>query len=283
MLDWGKLSSVEAELSFIGSDVSGISEFFRAPESPPDHLPHETHKVALHDVSPAASELSLEREGFIVADFDDGQPDYNDRSQLETIWLPHVAELLKRETGADHVFSWAFGRRFSPKLPQSRETQVSTAAVMVHTDFSPGPIGLTIDNKTVDQVIAGIVGDERPRRWKAMNVWQPTTPPPHDRPVALCDMSSLHPEDVCIAQGSSTYENGLTVKHELTWAKYGAHQRWAYFRNLQPGQAIIFNGLDMEDGPIFGLVEHAAFALPDLPADALPRESVETRNIVIWD
>ena len=283
MLDWQKLRTVDAELSFIGKDVSGISNFYKAPESPPDHLPYETHKIVMHDVSLAVAELSLEREGFIVADFDDGQPDYDDREQLETVWLPNAQALLKRATGARHVFSWAMGRRFSPKLPQSQKTQVTTPAVMVHTDFSPGPLGLTIDNRTVEQVIADVVGDSRPRRWKAMNVWQATTAPPHDRPLAFCDMSSLRAEDVCIAQGSSTYETGLTVKFELTWAKYGPHQRWAFVRDLQPNQALIFNGLDMRAGPTFGLVEHAAFKLPGVPETAPPRESVEVRSIVIWD
>ena len=283
MMDWAKLPRVEGELSFIGQEVSGIAEFFKAPESPPDHLPYETHRVPIHDLTGAVDELRLDREGFIVASFDDGAPDYDDRGQLETVWLPRVQALLKRETGAAHVFSWAMGRRFSPRLPQSRQTAVSTAAVMVHCDFSPGPIGLTIDNRTPDQVIAGIVGDARPRRWQAFNVWQPTSPPPHDRPLALCDASSIGGAELCSAQGRSTYESGLTVEFELSWAKYAPHQRWGYVRDLRPGQALIFSGLDMRAGETAGRVPHAAFVQDGVPADAPPRESVEVRNIAIWD
>lgn len=282
MPDWSKLPAVKAELNFIGDEVNGVARFFKAPEHPPDHLPHVSQKVCIHDASSVADELSFDREGVVKAKFEDPCKDHDDRAQLETLWLPAMQETLKRATGADLVFTWAFGRRYSPSLPESKRTEVTAPARMVHGDFAPGPIGLHIDNRPVADVIAELVGTDKPLRWKACNFWQATSPPPHDYPLAFCDNTTARAEDFVSAQGRSTYENGLSVDFEVSWFKYNDRQRWMYFRDLKPDEALIFCGLDMEAGSMAHRVAHSAFHHPDIPADAIPRRSAESRNILVW-
>jgi len=282
MPDWSKQPSVEGRLTFIGGEVDGPAEFRAAPEHPPEHLPYVDRMVSIHDASGVADQLSLDREGVILADLDDSRPDYDDPEELRRIWVPAVQAMLKRETGASHVFSWAIGRRYSTSLPQSQRRGETAAARMVHSDFAPGAVGMTVDNRPVAEVIADMVGDARPRRWRAYNVWQATSPPPHDMPLAFCDCSSARAEDFVTARGRSTYENGQAFDFEVSWVKYAQRQSWLYFRDLRPDQAIIFCGLDLEVGAMAHRVAHTAFRHPDVPADAPPRASVEIRNIVVW-
>jgi hypothetical protein len=238
--------------------------------------------VRIHDIRTAASDIALEREGFEIAAFDDRGVDNDDPDALERVWLPSVKELLKARTGAADIVTWAMGGRFSTKLPQSRRTVVSAPARLVHTDFSPGPLGARIDNQDVDVLIAKRTGESAPRRWRFFNVWQAISPAPHDYALALCDMSSTIGDDFVNAWGKSTYENGLEVAFEVSWVKYRPEQRWAYVADLRQDEVLIFSGLDRTAVPACRRVPHSAFENPLCPPDAPPRRSIEVRALAIF-
>jgi len=281
---WDTLPSVESSLTFIASHVSERMRFTQPPEKgPEDPTLHDTRRVRIHDVRSVARQLSLAREGFVVTSLDAGSIDPTDDEQILKRWVPAAVARIKAETGAAHVVTWAFGSRFSRKLAASERTVVSAPARMVHTDFSPSPAGSNINNRPAETVVAEVAASNTPRRWRCLNVWQAISPPPHDCPLALCDASSTHAEDFVAAYGTSTYESGLSVDIEVCWLKHRASQRWAYVRDLKPGEALIFSGLDRGAGARAGRVAHAAFDSPDCPTDCPPRVSLEVRALAIFD
>lgn len=281
---WDSLPSVESSLMFIAPQVNARMRFTQPPEKgPTDPALHDTRRVRIHDVRRVVRQLSLAREGFILTSLDVGPIDPTDEEQILLGWVPAAAARIKAETGAAHVVTWAFGSRFSRKLAASGRTVVSAPARMVHTDFSPGRDGSNINNRAAETVVREVTGSNTARPWRCFNLWQAISPPPHDAPLALCDASSTRAADFVAAYGTSTYENGLSVEIEVCWLKHRSTQRWAYVRDLEPSEALIFSGLDRAAGPRAGRVAHAAFDSPDCPSDAPPRVSLEVRALAIFD
>jgi hypothetical protein len=58
-------------------------------------------------------------------------------------------------------------------------------------------------------------------------------------------------------------------------------QRWAYFSDMRPDEALIFKTHDTEPGKAH-CVPHGAFDDPGCPAGATPRASIEMRGIAYW-
>ena len=284
MIDWNSLPRVQAPLTFVASGVSARQQFFQPPEIPPaGENMQETHQVDIHNVRPVLDQLSLAREGFVVGKLDAEISNYRDREQINGVWVPSVKRMLQGLTGAAAVVTWAQGARFSEKLAQSKDTPVSAPARMVHTDFSPGPLGAQIDNRPVDEVIAEVTGSSRKRKWQFYNVWQAISPAPLDEPLALCDSSSTEGDDFVSAFGKANYADGRSVDIEVCWVKYRPRQRWAFVPDLGLDEALVFCGLDLNAGPTCHRVPHSAFTNPACPPGTPPRNSLEVRALVILD
>jgi hypothetical protein len=57
--------------------------------------------------------------------------------------------------------------------------------------------------------------------------------------------------------------------------------RWYYAADLMPDEVLLFKNYDSRKN-VARYVPHTAFADPNMPADALPRASIEVRSLVIW-
>jgi hypothetical protein len=69
---------------------------------------------------------------------------------------------------------------------------------------------------------------------------------------------------------------------EIYSVAYNPEQRWFYFPRMQPDEAMLLKCYDsMEDGRA-RFTAHSAFTDPTAPADAPPRESIETRTFVFF-
>jgi hypothetical protein len=58
--------------------------------------------VPIHDLRPLKGKLSLDREGFLIADINTSMDydDYFDQEKLKTTYIPEIKAFLKRELGA---------------------------------------------------------------------------------------------------------------------------------------------------------------------------------------
>jgi hypothetical protein len=241
--------------------------------------------VDIADGRPIAGSLSLDRQGFILDRIVSGVTDYGDRSQLEALWAPAAAELVKRATGAKWAISWALNTRFSDGSDLSTSTPVAAPARVTHSDFrpdfDPANVGEEPFSAAAATEMERRLGSRTPKRWRAFNVWQQISPPPQDTPLALCDSSSVAPDDVLNGEGHISADDEKVIG--LAFYRHNPAHRWYYFSEMLPGEALIFSGFDPAAGPVYRRVPHVAFDLPNPPTNAVYRNSVEVRVVAVFE
>ena len=70
---------------------------------PMSNIVTETHTVAIHDMRPVASDLSLDREGFELIDCPTAQRDFYDEEELRRACYPETDRAVMTATGAKRV------------------------------------------------------------------------------------------------------------------------------------------------------------------------------------
>jgi hypothetical protein len=109
-----------------------------------------------------------------------------------------------------------------------------------------------------------------------INVWRPIRGPVRRSPLALADASTIRPEDLIATDQVFPDRVG-----EIYHLAYDPTQRWYYAPLMTPDEVLLIKGWDsLEDGRA-RFTPHSAFDLPDTPADAPPRESIEVRTLAV--
>jgi hypothetical protein len=139
----------------------------------------------------------------------------------------------------------------------------------VHSDFTP---------KGAFQAEARYPAPSRQsiRRKAMFNMWKLLSPGPTNTPLALCDSSSVRPDDIIL--GDSNLPDGS--KFETAFFRYNKNHRWHYYSDLTAEQLLVFKQSDTDENfPL--LVPHTAFNDNSRPP-AASRVSIETRCLAIW-
>ena len=90
------------------------------------------------------------------------------------------------------------------------------------------------------------------------NVWRVLTPAPQDVPLAVCDARSLSPGDLIAADAMFDRDGKIAFSFEAWLLRHNPNQRWAYFSNMTPDEALIFKTHDTDPGKAH-CVPHGAF------------------------
>ena len=99
--------------------------------------------------------------------------------------------------------------------------------------------------------------------------------------LAVCDQRSVDRGDLVEADG--VYGSGANeVRSEAYLVRHNPAHRWIYFRDMTPGDALIFRSYESGEAGYPG-VPHAAFTDPSCPPSAPGRISVEARVYAIFD
>jgi hypothetical protein len=128
------------------------------------------------------------------------------------------------------------------------------------------------------------------------STWRTLIPVLEDRPLALCDSRSVEPEDLVAADRIIPSKEG-----EVYYLTYNPNHKWYWLEKQTPSEPYLFVMYDTKAGkharcehlklPPTWLVTklkvlvcpHVSFANPRAPKNASPRESIETRSIVITE
>ncbi|KAK3345810.1 hypothetical protein B0T25DRAFT_611693 [Lasiosphaeria hispida] len=114
-------------------------------------------------------------------------------------------------------------------------------------------------------------------RFRIVNTWRPLIGKLDDRPLAVCDYRSLKVND--LIQADRVYVN---LRSQLYYLKYDPAQRWYWFSHQSPEEVMLMLMYDTKPRPgNANFCPHVSFHNPKADKNAPPRESVETRNVVI--
>lgn len=232
----------------------------------------EAHEVEFIDARPLAEDLALDVQGFKLVRHQTAVRDFHDPAEVEGLYLREMADLVKAQTGADHVIS-ALGPLL--RLNDPAKAQAVPPAPLAHSDYTDftlrTQIGFQADLQSPE------LRDYR--RIVAYQTWRVLSPPPQDSTLAFCDARSVHPRDRVLSNFSTVIPRRAML--EFYMYRYNPAHRWYYFPNLERDELLLFKGFE-GDGDDRQNVLHGAFSVPGCPPGSVPRESIETRAFAFF-
>ena len=222
-----------------------------------------------------ADDLSLERQGLIFRHQEiRGVDDFHDETDIERTYYPQIESLVREETGASRAIVFDHTYR-SSLTPEEGGSEANMPVLDVHNDYTDwsGPLRAreTAGEEAEDTIAAN--------RFMIVNVWRPINGPIEQKPLALCDVTTMQAEDFVPADIKfPTGRTGevLSVRHRPT-------HRWLYFPAMDVDEALIFRTFDprREGADRYGA--HVSFDDPETPPEPRVRESIEVRVLALFE
>jgi hypothetical protein len=110
-------------------------------------------------------------------------------------------------------------------------------------------------------------------RVQVINLWRPIRGPLRDSPLAVCDASSVAPEDLVPAD--LVYANRIGETYAVT---YNPSHRWIFVPEMKKNEALLIKCFDSLTDGRARFAPHTAFDDPTAPPNVLPRESIESHS-----
>ena len=115
------------------------------------------------------------------------------------------------------------------------------------------------------------------RRFAIINVWRAIRGPLRDKPLAVCDATSVRPDDLVAAD--IIYPDRTGEGYCVT---YRESHRWFYAPDMRTDEVLLLKCYDSALDGRTRFLPHTSFAVPSAPVDVLPRESIELRTFVFY-
>lgn len=231
---------------------------------------YETRRAPVRNAR-RVPDIAIERYGFVLRPQPTKMTDFHDEDEIRSVYDPEVEALVREATGASRVL--VFDHTLRSGRPETREEKNIRGPVhRVHNDYTEwsGP-----------QRLRDLLPDEAEallrRRFAVVQVWRGMFAPVARSPLALCDARSVAPRDLVPTERRHPDRVGET--YHLT---YNPGHRWHYYPDMQPDEALVFKCYDSERDRPARFTPHSAFDHPGTPADAPPRESIETRTLAFF-
>ena len=252
-----------------------------------NRMSFEGHDVEIRDMRAAAGEVSIDRQGFMLASHASQvarRPEMLDTNTTAQMGLPpinqayydEVLPLIRDISGAREVIPQATGLtvRFSAR---SQRQSWAGAAGFIHLDVTNTSVQRFLDFslEAADRPIAP---------WSRMvlyQTWRTVTDPPQDNLLAVCDRRSIPASDVVFYDAIIGDEGTALESIEARSCWYGAGHRWWYASDMGPEDLLVFIGYDSA-APDAVQPFHTGFDIPG-HEQAPPRASLEARFFAFYD
>lgn len=267
------LTSVDGTLHYLKRTTDKPSNwtFQPPPGTPFSSAEYEARKVRICDLRPLADSLSLDREGFLLMKHQSTVTDFYNEDQLRNVHYPEVQRLIAIASGGQRVviFDHTVRRRVVDKSDRMPRIPRQPSA-RIHCDYS---------ERSGPQRVHDLMGEEAEallrRRFSIVNVWRPIRGPLRDAPLALCDATSVEPQDFVATDIVYPDRTG-----EYLGVTYRPGHRWFYAPEMLEDEVLVFKCYDAAIDSRARFVPHSGFVDPTAPAHVLPRESIELRAFV---
>jgi hypothetical protein len=261
--------AVDAEITFsIDTGEKPVNETFESGQIIRRRTgATERRRVSIHDARPLAGELSLDRNGFVLADHPTAVRDFFDPEQLANIYYPEVEQLVKRVSGASRVVVFDHTLRSGDQTEQAAR-RIREPVLWAHNDYTEwsGP-------QRVRDILPEEAGRLLAHRFAIVQVWRAIGRPIQSDPLAVADARSVSPGDLIKAERRYPHRVGETYQ-----LQYNPAQRWFWFPEMRRDEALVFKVYDSQTDGRARFTPHCSFVDPTTPAEAPPRQSIEVRT-----
>ncbi len=267
-----RVSLVEAELNYLSPSTTHPRTYTYDPPAgePRTTIVNDPHLIEIVNARPILSEVSLDEEGFNLVEHRSAVRDFYDDDEVRGVYYAEAEQLLKKLTGADrvHIFDHTVRRRVAGG--EDRRSGVPRQPVpRVHVDHTvkSGPQRVRDLLPDADELLRG--------RVQIINLWRPIRGPLRDAPLAVCDASSVMPEQ--LVPSDLVYPDRVGETYSVV---YDPAHRWYYVPEMKADEVLLLKCYDSETDGRARFAPHTAFTDPTTPANAPPRESIELRALV---
>ncbi len=233
---------------------------------------YKMEQVTIHSGRPLQHSFALDTHGFAFVDHPTQVRDFTREEERRQVYDPEVEALIKQCSGAAEVVVFDHTLRTGDETTRA-VNQARPPVKGVHNDYT---------ERSAPQRLRDILGEAEAerrmrRRFAIIQVWRPIRGPVLVDPLAICDARSIPREGFILLQRRYPYRTA-EVYHI---AHHPSHQ-WYYFPKMQRNEALVFKVFDSDTGKAAKFTAHTAFEDPNSPADAPPRESIETRTFAFF-
>jgi hypothetical protein len=276
-----EVQAVIGELHYLAPE-STVLRRFTAPGISANTGVYRAYEMPIHNGRSVSDQFTLDRNGFEILGHASAVTDFTDREEVNQIYVGEVADFVRSYTGADQVatLGWTLRRSADPS-----ENASQPQAALVHDDFSvTGARG-----RAAGAYAAHFPDGPGFRRALITSLWRVFSPPPQDWPLAICDYTSVSPDE--------GLDNRLYFVDEIPSDLYlempedapgtsgfefhhNPGHRWWYFPEMDRDEILFFK-LNDSDHSRAWRVPHSAFHDATARATA-PRHSIEFRTIAYF-
>src|SRR5262249_53329430 len=239
------------------------------PGQPKTNVTMVPRPVVVHDARGLNPVPTVDREGFALVRQRSRLENFYNEDQVRRVYYPECEHLLRDLTGAPRVVVFDHIVR---NASRASEKGIKIPATAVHNDYtaSSGP-------QRLRDLLPTESAELLRHRFAIINVWRPLRGPVLDSPLGVCDARSIVSSD--LVPNARIYPDR---RGEIQAVRFNSAHRWYYFSEMQPEEALLLKCYDSAEDGRARFTAHSAFLDPTAPLDSAPRESIETRALVLF-
>jgi hypothetical protein len=235
---------------------------------------YDGQRVAVRNARPVLSRLSLDTQGFALTRSRSAVAKFYDEREVREIYYPEAEGLVQAVTGAARVIVFDHNVRNARKAADGQDGAKEPVR-RVHNDFTAG------SGPSRARAVLTALGEDPTEalksRFALINLWRPISGPVQESPIALCDASSIAPED--FVASDLVYRDRVGEIYSIT---FNPRHRWFYFPQMTSDEALLIKCFDSAEDGRGRFTAHTAFEDPTSPESAPSRESIEVRTLVLF-
>jgi hypothetical protein len=266
---------IHAQMNYIVDTGTPPVNYIDWPEmehtaNPPQY---EQHEMAIRNGRPLRDTFRLDTHGFVFVSHETQVKDFTDEAERKRVYDPEVQALIKKYSGAGEVVVFDHTIRIGDE-PGRAAAKARPPVKGVHNDYT---------ENSAPRRLRDILGDEEAerrmqKRWAIIQVWRPIRRTVVIDPLGICDARSIPHEGFILLQRRYRHRTA-----EVYHIAYNPAHIWYWFPRMERNEALVFKVFDSDASKTARFTAHSAFDDPGTPADAWPRESIETRTFAFWD
>jgi hypothetical protein len=267
--------TIRAKFNYIVDTGVPPVRYIDWPEMEHNAIPpqYRQYEMAVRNGRPLREMFEFDTHGFVFVEHRTQVKNFTDEAERKRVYDPEVQALIKKHSGASEVIVFDHTIRISDEGMQ-KAVDARPTVKSVHNDYTEA---------SAPRRLREIVGDEEAerrfrKRWAIVQVWRPIRGKVLIDPLGICDGRSIPQQGFIRVERRYQYRTG-EVYHI---AHNPAHQ-WFYFPQMTRDEALVFKVFDSDTSKPSRFTAHSAFDDPATPADAPPRESIETRTFAFFD
>ena len=275
MVEKDVIDDIRAGLNYIVDTGVPPVRYIDWPEMAHAEVPptYQQHEMIIRNGRPLREIFNLDTHGFAFTDHPTAVRNFTDEVERRHIYDREVARLIRQQSGASEVKVFDHTLRIGDEQAM-RAIGARPPVKGVHNDYT---------ENSAPRRLRDILGDAEAerrmqKRWAIIQVWRPIRGKVMIDPLGICDGRTIPQQGFILLQ--RRYRDRTAEVYHIA---YNPEHVWFYFPEMERSEALVFKVFDSDGSVPTRFTAHTAFDDPNTPADASPRESIETRTFAFWD